>query len=415
MQIKEQPSIAFQSALRNPPSASESAVVEKLPRVAIVSDFLEEKWPSMDLVAEMLYAHLHRDHANSFSTTQLCPPMRRRFTRLGQSSRHFFNADRVLNRFWDYRRWLQERKDEFDLFHIVDHSYAHLVNQLPHERTVVTCHDLDAFRCLIDPLNYPRPKFYRMMSERILDGLRLAARVTCDSVATRDELLAYRLLPPERLRVVHNGVSPEYSPQPDVVADAEALRLLGTLQPEDAVTILHVGSTIPRKRIDILLRVVAKLRGEFPQLRLVRVGGALTPQQRKLADTLGVGGLITEMPFLDKNVLAAVYRRATLVLQPSEAEGFGLPVIEALACGTPVVASDLSVLREVGGQAATYCPVADVMVWSESVSALLRERLRHPERWSERRDRGIMQAAKFSWTEYARSMVEFYRELLSPA
>jgi glycosyltransferase involved in cell wall biosynthesis len=414
MRTEKRLGAVLKSAVRNPPSAIEGVVLEKLPRVAIVSDFLEEKWPSMDLVAEMLYAHLDRDYADSFTTTRLCPPMRRRFTRLGAKSQRSFNADRVLNRFWDYRRWLQRRKDEFDLFHIVDHSYAHLVNQLPHERTVVTCHDLDAFRCLIDPLNHPRPKFYRMMSERILDGFRHAARVTCDSVATRDELLAHRLLPPERVCVVHNGVSPEYSPQPEMKTDAEALRLLGPL-PENAVTILHVGSTIPRKRIDVLLRVVAGLHGEFPGLRLVRVGGAFTPEQRKLVDALGVDGLITEMPFLDKRVLAAVYRQAALVLQPSEAEGFGLPVVEALSCGTPVVASDLPVLREVGGEATTYCPVADVTVWVESVSALLHERLRHPERWNERREAGIAQAAKFSWAEYARSMVQLYRELLAAA
>ena len=414
MWIEKRLSTVLKSAIPNPQSAIEGVVLEKLPRVAIVSDFLEEKWPSMDLVAEMLYAHLRQDHASSFSTTQLRPPMRRRFTRLGSMSRSLFNADRVLNRFWDYRRWLQQRKGEFELFHIVDHSYAHLARQLPHERTIVTCHDLDAFRSLIDPLNYPRPKLYRMMSERILDGLRLAARVTCDSVATRDELLAHQLLPPERVCVVHNGVSPEYSPQPEMATDAEALRLLGPLS-ENTFTILHVGSTIQRKRIDILLRVVAELRGEFPQLRLVRVGGAFTEQQRRLVETLGIGQLITEMPFLDKNVLAAVYRQAALVLQPSELEGFGLPVVEALACGTPVVASDLPVLREVGGEAATYCPVADVMIWSEAVSALLRERWRQPERWRERRDRGVAQAAKFSWAEYACNMAALYRELLSAA
>lgn len=367
----------------------------------------------MDLVAEMLYTHLDRDYAALFSTTRLCPPMRRRFTRLNSKSRRLFNADRVLNRFWDYRRWLRKRQGEFDLFHIVDHSYAQLVHQLPHERTVVTCHDLDTFRCLIDPLNYPRPKLYRLMSERILDGFRRAARVTCDSVATRDELLAHQLLPPERVRVVHNGVAPEYSAQPDERADAEAMRLLGTFHSENALTVLHVGSTIARKRIDILLRVVAALRAEFPQVQLVRVGETFTVEQRKLVDNLGLDHCITELPFLDKRVLAAVYRQAAVVLQPSEMEGFGLPVVEALACGTPVVASDLPVLREVGGRAATFCPVADVMAWRDSVSALLRERMEHPERLLKRRELGIAQAAKFSWAEYAREMVALYRELLS--
>lgn len=386
----------------------------ELPRVAVVCDYREEQWHSMDLVAEMLLAHLREDHSERVEAARLCPPLRRCFTRLGSSSRRLFNADRLMNRFWDYSRWLKPRQDEFDLFHVMDHSYAQLVHKLPPERTIVTCHDLDTFRCLIDPSREPRSKLYRAMTQRILDGFCKAALVTCDSLATRDELLAHNWLPPERVRVVYNGVSPIYSPHSDEKADTEAARLLAAL-PEDAIMMLHVGSTIERKRIDILLRVFAALHKRFPKLRLVRVGGALSGAGAKLAGRLGLEHLMLELPFLEKSVLAAVYRKADLLLQPSEAEGFGLPVLEALACGTPVVASDLPVLHEVGGEAATYCPVADVSAWAESVSMLLCERQEQPERLCERRAEGIAQAAKFSWAEYARKMVALYQELMSEA
>ena len=83
----------------------------------------------------------------------------------------------------------------------------------------------------------------------------------------------------------------------------------------------------------------------------------------------------------DRATLAAVYRRAALALQPSEAEGFGLPVAEAMACGTPVLASDLPVLREVGGEAAVYRPVADVPAWSEAALNLLAERQAQHATW----------------------------------
>jgi glycosyltransferase involved in cell wall biosynthesis len=107
-----------------------------------------------------------------------------------------------------------------------------------------------------------------------------------------------------------------------------------------------------------------------------------------------------------------VYRRAALVLLPSEREGFGLPVVEAMACGTPVIASDLPVLREVGGDAVEYSPVADVEAWSSKVIELLTEHRLNPVKWQKRRDAGIKRSAMFTWSQYARSMVSVYREIL---
>jgi glycosyltransferase involved in cell wall biosynthesis len=102
-----------------------------------------------------------------------------------------------------------------------------------------------------------------------------------------------------------------------------------------------------------------------------------------------------------------------LLLQPSDREGFGLPVAEAMACGTPVVASDLPALREVGGGAATYCPVGDIARWSNSVAELLRERDNDVEAWRVRRAAGTAQARRFNWPEHARRMMDVYRELLN--
>jgi len=405
----------------------------ELPRVAIVCDLYEEDWPSMELVADMLLDHLQRDYADVFAPTRIRPPMRRRFTRQrsgvgeqrsedgnqpsavsGQRSAFDdsrFNADRFLNRFWDYPRFVRGRRSEFDLFHVVDHSYGQLLHELPPERTIITCHDLDTFQCLLNPVEEPRSIFFRKMTGRTLSGFRQAARVTCDSVATREELLAHKLVAPERAVVIPNGVHPSCSPEADPVADEEVTRLLG--KPDaGAPDILHVGSTIPRKRIDVLLRIFAAVLLEFPGARLTRVGGPFTPEQIKLVNELGIAGAIVVLPHLERKLLAAVYRRAAVVLQPSSREGFGLPVVEAMACGTTVVASDLPVLREVGGAAALYCPVGDISSWQETVIQLLNDRRQASRSWSERRDAGIAQASKFSWEEYTRKMVAVYQELL---
>jgi glycosyltransferase involved in cell wall biosynthesis len=397
----------------------ESLPAKRLARVAILCDIVEENWPSMDLVGEMLCKYLQSDHADSFVATRLSPRMRRRFTKHsseGGSQRSdlrakLFNADRVLNRFYDYPRFVRGRKSEFDLFHVVDHSYGQLLHELPPERTVITCHDLDTFQCLLEPAQERRSIFFRKMMERTLGGLRKAARVACDSVATRDELLAHGLVGPERLRVVPLGVHPTCRPEPDSAADAEASRLLES-GPANAINLLHVGSTIKRKRIDFLLEVFAGVRRESSEARLVRVGGPFTPAQNDLLKRFKLEHAITVLPYLSRELLAAIYRQAALVLQPSVREGFGLPVIEAMACGTPVVASDLPVLREVGGDAAAYCAAGVLSSWSETVSQMLMERSRQPEQWNKRRAAGIAQAANFSWSEYARQMVDVYQELL---
>ena len=91
---------------------------------------------------------------------------------------------------------------------------------------------------------------------------------------------------------------------------------------------------------------------------------------------------------------------------PSEAEGFGLPVIEALACGAPVIASDIPTLREAGGDAAMYCPVADVARWADALSQILL----HPA-FAPSRDARLAQAARFSWREHARIIGEAYLDI----
>ena len=135
----------------------------------------------------------------------------------------------------------------------------------------------------------------------------------------------------------------------DPSADAQADALLGPR--EGFVDLLHVGSTVPRKRLDMVLRISAAVRSRIAGVRLVRVGGPLTPEQREEAARLGMSDRLVELPFLDRDVLAAVYRRAALVLIPSDREGFGLPAVEATACGTPVIASDIPAIVEVGGDA----------------------------------------------------------------
>jgi glycosyltransferase involved in cell wall biosynthesis len=380
----------------------------KLLRVAIFADFPEEGWPSMDRVAAMLVENLRRHHAATIDVTPVVPRFVRRAGVVG-TGRAAFTLDRLVNRFWDYPRLAATLHDAYDVFHVVDHSYSQLVHRLPAGRTVVTCHDLDAFRSLLRPADEPRSRPFRTMSRHVLAGLQRAARITCDTAAVRDELIGEELVPADRLVVAPVGVGSEYSPRPDPEADREAARVIASSP--GAVELLHVGSTIPRKRVDRLLQICAELRHEVPNLHLVRVGGAFTSDQASLARSVGLDDRISVLGFVDDRTLAAVYRRAALVLQPSDREGFGLPLIEAMACGTPAVASDLAVLREVGGSAVEYCPSGSVSTWCRRIVALLSERDLAPPRWTARREAGLDRARGFTWPQFAARVAQVYEEL----
>jgi glycosyltransferase involved in cell wall biosynthesis len=373
-------------------------------RLALLMDPLEEGWPSMDLAGEALFEQLQGPLAESVRVT----PVRPRMVPLARSlpvlreRRQALNVDRLLTRFLAYPARLALQTRGHDAYHVVDHTYAQLVHALPPERTGVYCHDLDAFRSILEPEKEPRPAWFRAMAWATLKGLRRAAVVFHSTGTVREELLRHGLVPPERLVHAPLGTSPEYGPEP-VPGDRsdEVLRPLG-----GRPYVLHVGSGIARKRVDVLFEVFAALRSRHPELRLVQQGAALNEAQRAQVARLGIGDALLQPPKLDRATLAGLYRRARGVLVTSEAEGFGLPVIEALACGAPVVASDLPVLREVGGDVVTYVPVGDLGAWTEAAHHVLES----PEPDTGRSQR-ISRGRGYSWEAHARIILATYHRL----
>jgi glycosyltransferase involved in cell wall biosynthesis len=368
----------------------------------------------MDLTAEMIHAAMHAYHQREVDCERWHPPFRTRWAKLpGRRARAVGrNVDRLYNRMVRYPAQLRHgvRSRPAQVYHLVDHSYAHLLHAIPPGRGIVTCHDLDTFRSVLDPVSEPRPRWFRLMTQRILDGLTRAAYIACVSQATHDQIAQLSLVPPNRVVTIPNGIAPEFSAQADPDADRAIEARLG---PPSGPELLHVGSTIPRKRIDLLLRIVAALAERWPDVRLVKVGTDFTSAQSDLATELGLAGRIVRLANLSRAELAATYRRSALVLQTSEAEGFGLPVAEAQACGAVVLASDLPVLREVGGNAALYAPVGDISAWVDLAAQALADRAESTPTWTARREAGRAQAARFSWKRHSDELLVLYRAIAS--
>ena len=387
-------------------------------RLAILADYPEEGWLSMDLAAEMLHRRLRAGHADRFETSRLCPPFKRRATwaPLVGAARYPSTFDRLVNRLRDYPRYARDVRHHFDVFHVADHSYAALVHALPAERTGVFCHDLDAFRAALDPRGHPRPRWYRALARHVLRGMQRAAVVFHATHAVRRQIEALNLIDPDRLVLAPLGAADEFVPDERAAdhlpPDPRAVRA-ATAGP----FVLHVGSCAQRKRIDVLLDVVARARRDRPALRLVKVGGTWTAGQLDQIQRLGLARHLDHLTALDRASVAFLYRRARAVLMPSEAEGFGLPVIEALACGSPVIASDIPVLREVGAAAVTYAPLADADAWASALARHLDPPCGASSSSSSSpslptRAARLRRAAEFSWSAHAAIIADAYARLL---
>jgi glycosyltransferase involved in cell wall biosynthesis len=357
-------------------------------KLAIVSDFVEEGWPSMDLVADELVRSA--SELPGISIGHVRPAMLGPFSKLAPSRSGSYlvkNADRFSGRYLEYSLRMLRERSHFDRFHVVDHSYAHLALLLPVGRIGVYCHDTDAFLPLFQP---HAPRWRKALARVLLAGMRRADVVFYSTASVRESIVRHALVSPELLVHAPYGVAREFQPIPDV----EDARLDGR-----PPFVLHVGSLIPRKNPEFLLRLVASLREARPELELVQVGGAFSAGLERLVDELALRSHLRRLSGLTRAELAALYRRARTVLLPSTAEGFGLPITEALSCGAPVVASDLPVLREVGGDAADYCPVNALEPWKQTVLRLLDA----PR--DARADVRLRTAASYSWHAHAKTIV----------
>lgn len=244
------------------------------------------------------------------------------------------------------------------VFHICDHSNAIYTRYLRNAPHLVTCHDVLAIRSALglEPLN-PRPWTGRIFQNGILNGLRRARHVVCVSNHTRQQLASLGV-PDNILSVVWNGLNYPYSPMSRAKASAIAAGIArdAGLKLDESGFILHLSGPGWYKNRSGVVRVYAELAKNMRNPPLLFLGGKpLTEEIEQLIQTLNIKSHVVSCPNQSNEGLRALYSSARVLFFPSYAEGFGWPIIEAQACGCPVLTSNRPPMNEVGASAALYC------------------------------------------------------------
>jgi glycosyltransferase involved in cell wall biosynthesis len=280
------------------------------------------------------------------------------------------------------------------------HATEHLLPPLRGVPTVLTVHDL-IFR-LLPRQHKPLNRWYLNLSMPLF--CRRAAHIIAISEQTRRDVVTAYGVPAEKISVIYEAADPHFRPQPpEATAAARARYHL----PERYL--LFVGTIEPRKNLTRLLAAFEHLHAEGLTDALVIAGkrGWLTGDFDAALERSPVRQAVIFPGFVADEDLPAVYARAQLLAMPSLYEGFGLPVLEAMASGAPVACSNSSSLPEIAGEAALLFDPTDV----ESIRDALRGILRDPELQDHLRQLGLRRAGQFSWEHTAQETLAVYRRL----
>lgn len=287
-----------------------------------------------------------------------------------------------------------------DIVHVVDPGNVIYLPLIRHHRSIATVHDMIPYLARDGKLPGWRPSpTGRWLMNRITERLAKVDHIICVSQATSRDLLSYVDIPEGRIRVIHNAVFQPMGPaSPEACADLRTrLRL-----PKDAPLILHVGRNFYKNR-QTVIEVAAKIRASNPNVHLVMVG-TLTSDLTQLVDRLGLTDALHVLPYVRHEDMAVLHSTATVLLFPSLYEGFGLPVLEAQMCGTPVVCSNAGALPEV---ALPDCPLADPhdsQTLYELTRSILAWQNRHPVS-----DRDALHLSQFSVRSWTNSYLGLYQ------
>jgi glycosyltransferase involved in cell wall biosynthesis len=281
------------------------------------------------------------------------------------------------------------------------HATEHLLPPLPGLPTVLTVHDM-IFKLFPE---HQKVLNYWYLNSTMPIYCRRADAIITVSQASKQDILDHYALDPAKITVIYEAAAPEFAPADEGLT--EEVRARYGLPDRYLV---HVGTIEPRKNLTRLVEALQQLRDEGLRIPLVVVGGKgwLYDDFFRRLEELTVCDSVCFPGYVPAADLPLLYAAASAAVVPSLYEGFGLPLLEAMACGTPVVSSTAASLREIGDDAACYFEATDVPAMAEVIRSVWTD----ADRRAEMRSRGLAQAARFSWDRAADETMAVYQRLL---
>lgn len=281
------------------------------------------------------------------------------------------------------------------------HSTEHLLLPLRRIPTVLTVHDLiyDLF-----------PQYHKSLNYWYLHTMmplfcRRATAVVAVSQATKRDIVEQYHINPDKIHVIYEAAADNFAPA--TAAQIAAVRQKYQLPDQ---FLIHLSTIEPRKNLPRLVDALQRVRRDMPDLQLILVGakGWLYDDFFAKIEAENLQNIVRALGWVPDEDLPAVLGAASLAVQPSLYEGFGLPLLEHMAAGQVVAASHASSFPEVGGTAVAYFNPHD----TDNMAAIIRRLLTHQPEYKARREAGFAQAQKFSWQRAARETLALYDHLL---
>ncbi len=313
---------------------------------------------------------------------------------------------RYYHRYWKYPKNLISQ--DVDIFHIVDHSDAHLIHWLKKNRQhrIVTCHDI---------INLVEPELFRGRARFPLISMALwklaiqnmqdAEHIVSVSLHTVKDIVQNLGIERERITVVPNAVDPVFSP-----LSAEETNTFREQQKisSDKFCILNVGSNNPRKNIFGILQVIRILVQRKLPIHFWKVGADFNEEQKKFIHNNGIENYITYLGTPNEQTLVKIYSSADALLAPSLYEGFGMTILESMACGTPVITSNSTSIPEVTGDAAILIDPKNITEIAKAISDLQS----NSSQYEVLVNKGLARAKLFTWESTAEQIALIYEKVV---